>query len=83
MPFNIIETKIGVIIGIKILLVMFLKIYSRAISLEYLPNTICCKFDIFLVGVLVFRISHKYAISIDCIHLTDSIAVNIVTRIVM
>ena len=62
---------------------MFLEIYNRAISLKYLSDTISCKFDIFLVGVLVFRISHKDAVCIDCLHLTDSIAIIIVTRIVM
>ena len=29
---------------------MFLKIYSRAISLKYLSDTISCKFDIFFGG---------------------------------
>ena len=29
---------------------MFLKIYSRAISLKYLSDTISCKFDIFFWG---------------------------------
>ena len=62
---------------------MFLEIYSWAISLEYLSDTVCCKFDIFLVGIFVSRISHKDVVSIDCVYLTDSITVSIVTGIVV
>ena len=62
---------------------MFLEICGRAISLEYLSDTFCCKFDIFLVRMLVFRIGHKYAMSIDCVYMTNYITIIIMTWIVV